>query len=188
MKFVKTPFAGVYVIEPGWIEDERGFFAEWYNKKDFESVGIRDLFIQDNHSGSSKGVLRGLHYQCGPKAQGKLVRVVSGEIFDVVVDIRLDSPTFGQWLSETLSAENKKMIYVPTGFAHGFCATQDDTQVLYKVTEFYSPQHERGIRWNDPQLKIRWPDLGREYAISAKDRENPTWETVLKRLDGEGGP
>lgn len=178
MKFTKTRIKGLFIIEPRFQRDERGFFMEFYNKRDFESHGIHADFVQDNLSGSSRGVLRGLHYQKGPAAQGKLVRVARGEIYDVVVDMRSDSPTFGQWMGEFLSADNQKMICVPPGFAHGFCVMEDKTEVLYKVTAFYSPADEGGVLWSDPTLAITWPDLGTDYIISPRDRKNPTWNSI----------
>src|SRR3989344_3941939 len=153
----------VVMVEPVRRGDERGFFTEFYSRREFAAQGIEAEFVQDNHSGSSLGVVRGLHYQVEPMAQGKLVRVLAGEIFDVVVDIRPRSPTFGQWIGEYLSAENRRMLYIPAGFAHGFCAVRDGTEVLYKATAFYSPAHEKSIRWDDPALGIRWPQLAVPY-------------------------
>ncbi|HXV18780.1 MAG TPA: dTDP-4-dehydrorhamnose 3,5-epimerase [Candidatus Omnitrophota bacterium] len=173
MKFSKTRIPDVVVIEPVVYGDARGFFLENYRRDVFSKNGIPAEFVQDNHSLSQKGILRGLHYQAAPKAQGKLVRCVRGMVFDVAVDIRKGSPTFGQWISEVLSAENKKMIYIPAGFAHGFLSLENDTEVLYKTTDFYSPEHERGIAWNDPALGILWPETGVKPVLSEKDKKFP---------------
>lgn len=147
----------VILVEPKVFRDERGFFLEAYKYSEFSAFGIKAPFVQDNHSRSCKGVLRGLHYQNPPKAQGKLVRVIVGEIFDVAVDIRKGSPTYGRWVGVRLSAEGKEMVYIPPGFAHGFCVLSDIAEVIYKVTEEYAPECEAGIIWNDPQIGIRWP-------------------------------
>ena len=171
----------VLLISPEVFRDARGFFLESYNHAQFTAAGIPEMFVQDNHSRSAKGALRGLHFQRDPMAQGKLVRVIRGDIFDVVVDIRPESPTFGQWLGESLSAESMRMLYVPPGFAHGFLALQDGTEVLYKVTQPYSPPHDGGIIWNDPTLKIAWPDLGAPYLVSDKDRAHPRLREALTR-------
>lgn len=179
MKFLKTGLEGVTLIEPAVHSDGRGFFLESYHKKVFADNGIGAEFVQDNHSRSARGVLRGLHYQVEPAAQGKLVRVTNGEIYDVVVDLRRASRTFGRWIAERLSAANRRMLWVPAGLAHGYCALEEGTEVQYKVTAFYSPAHERGIAWNDPGLAIEWPDLGMEYLISEKDRRYPTFDAVF---------
>ena len=148
----------IKIITPQVFGDDRGYFFESYNAgKLADTAGITESFVQDNQSRSAKGVLRGLHYQLNPKAQGKLVRVLQGEIFDVAVDIRKDSPTFGQWIGEVISAENKKQIWVPTGFAHGFLTLSDTAEILYKTTDFWSPEHERAIKWDDADLGIEWP-------------------------------
>ncbi len=173
MRFKPARIPEVKLIEPDLNKDSRGFFLESYNQKIFAENGIAVDFVQDNHSCSARGTLRGLHYQVEPRAQGKLVRVIKGAIFDVAVDIRRASATFGHWVGERLDAELKRMIYIPPDFAHGFCALEDDTEVLYKVTNFYSPEHQKGIIWNDPDMGIKWPDLGCEFGLSAKDRENP---------------
>lgn len=158
MKIVETKLPDVFVIEPKVFGDERGFFFESFNEQVFrEGTGTNLPFVQDNHSKSVKGVLRGLHYQLPPKAQGKLVRVVQGEVFDVAVDIRKGSATFGQWVGETLSADNKKQLWIPPGFAHGFLTLSDTAEFLYKTTDTWSPEHERAIVWNDPTLNIEWP-------------------------------
>ena len=156
MKFIPTAIADVILVEPKVFDDARGFFMESWNKRAFFQAGIPGHFVQDNHSRSAKGVLRGLHYQI-KQAQAKLVRVIVGEIFDVAVDIRKSSPTFGKVVTVTLSAENKQTLWVPTGFAHGFYVTSEHAEVIYKTTDFYAPEHERVLLWNDPALAIRWP-------------------------------
>jgi dTDP-4-dehydrorhamnose 3,5-epimerase len=158
MRIINTRLAGVKLIEPTVFYDERGSFFESFNQKYFEAaVGQTVNFIQDNHSKSIKGVLRGLHYQLAPQAQGKLVRVVQGEVFDVAVDIRESAPTFGQWIGKVLSCENKRQLWIPAGFAHGFLTLSEEAELIYKTTNFYSPTHERMISWNDPTLAIKWP-------------------------------
>ena len=168
MRFISTTIPDVIVIEPKVFADERGFFLESYQKRLFSEAGIPFDFIQDNHSKSQQGVLRGLHYQI-QQAQGKLVRVITGEIFDVAVDIRKHSPTFGKWVGDYLSAENKKMLWVPAGFAHGFYVTSPTAEVLYKTTDYYAPQWERSIIWNDPTVNIDWPIDGITPILSQKD-------------------
>lgn len=155
--FNKCEIPGLVIIEPRAFADDRGFFLESYKKSDFVKNGIEAEFLQDNHSLSSKGVLRGLHFQYPPYAQAKLVRVIQGAIWDVAVDIRKDSPTFKKWLGVELSGENKKMFYIPEGFAHGFVALTDDVHLLYKCSNEYSPVHDAGIMWNDPELAVGWP-------------------------------
>ena len=158
MKAVSLTIPGIILLEPKVFCDGRGYFFESFNQKTFEDIiGLSPKFVQDNHSNSTKGVLRGLHYQLPPKAQGKLVRVIQGEIFDAVVDIRKESPTFGQWLGEKLSAYNKKQLWIPPGFAHGFLILSETADVLYKATEFYTPECEQCIAWNDPDIGIEWP-------------------------------
>ncbi len=170
MKVHRTAIPDVLLIEPKVFEDKRGFFFESYNQKVFKEKGIDVTFVQDNHSRSRKWVLRGLHYQiCMPQA--KLVRVVVGKIFDVAVDIRRSSPTFGKWVGVELSAENKKQLYIPEGFAHGFLVLSDWAEVLYKTTNFYSPECDRTIIWNDPILNIAWPLNGQSPVLSDKDRK-----------------
>jgi dTDP-4-dehydrorhamnose 3,5-epimerase len=170
MKVAATKIPGLLIIEPRVFGDERGFFFESFNEKAFaEATGVQPSFVQDNHSKSAKGVLRGLHYQLPPKAQGKLVRVVQGEVFDVAVDIRKDSPTYGQWVGEVLSADNKKQLWIPPGFAHGFLTLSDTAEFLYKTTDYWSPEHERAILWNDAMLKIDWPLNGLTPQLAAKD-------------------
>lgn len=157
MKVTDTKIPDVKIIEPDVFEDERGFFFESFNQQRFEeAVGYSVTFAQDNHSKSSRGVLRGLHYQLPPKAQGKLVRVVQGEVFDVAVDIRKSSPAFGQWIGEILSAENKKQLWIPAGFAHGFVTLSETAEFLYKTTDYYAPEYERCIRWDDENIAIDW--------------------------------
>ena len=173
MKFTKLAIPDLVLIEPRVIEDSRGFFYESYRAIDFEKNGICENFVQDNFSRSQKGVLRGLHYQIEPKAQAKLIRVTRGEVFDVAVDIRPNSKTFGKHVSLVLSEENKKALFVPKGFAHGFLVLKDGTEFQYKVSDYYSPEHEFGIKWDDPSLGIPWPNLGMRYTLSEKDRKNP---------------
>ncbi|MFB6367617.1 dTDP-4-dehydrorhamnose 3,5-epimerase [Paenibacillus elgii] len=173
MKLTKTKFEGVLLIEPVVFGDSRGFFMESYNEeKFFKETGVQYSFRQDNQSLSAEvGTLRGLHYQLNPKAQTKLVRVVSGAIYDVVVDIRKSSPTFGQWMGFILSSFNKRQLLVPKGFAHGFCTLVPNTEVFYKVDEYYSPEHDRGVLWNDPALAIDWPTSA--PILSEKDQRHP---------------
>ncbi|MEM9484825.1 MAG: dTDP-4-dehydrorhamnose 3,5-epimerase [Cyanobacteria bacterium P01_F01_bin.116] len=169
MNVIATTLPDVFIIEPQVFGDERGFFYESYNHQAFvDNLGITQQFVQDNHSCSAKNVLRGLHYQI-QQPQGKLVRVVVGAIFDVAVDIRKQSPTFGQWISCTLTAENKQQLWVPPGFAHGFLVLSDAAEVLYKTTDYHAPQHERSILWNDPDLAINWP-LESTPTLSTKDK------------------
>ena len=171
MQVTKLSIPEVILIEPRVFADERGFFYESFNHENFEdATGVKTKFIQDNQSQSKKGVLRGLHYQLPPKAQGKLVRVVRGEAFDVAVDIRKNSPTFGRWVGEFLSEENRKQLWIPPGFAHGFMAMQDGTEFLYKTTDSYSKENERSIIWNDPDINIKWPESSK-INVSEKDKE-----------------
>ncbi|MGI9301942.1 MAG: dTDP-4-dehydrorhamnose 3,5-epimerase [Gammaproteobacteria bacterium] len=171
MKFEPTKVPDVIVVEPDVAGDERGFFMETWQAKRFAEGGIASQFVQDNHSRSTQGTLRGLHYQI-EQPQGKLVRVVFGEIYDVAVDIRRSSPTFGNWVGEVLSAENRKMLWVPPGFAHGFYVLSNTAEFVYKCTDFYAPEHERTIMWNDPDLAISWPLAGdAEPRLSRKDAE-----------------
>ena len=167
MKTTKLRIEGLLLIEPKVFGDARGFFVETYNAKRYAEVGLADQFVQDNLSFSARGVLRGLHFQ-EPCGQGKLVSVLQGEVYDVAVDIRLGSPTFGQWLGVTLNGENKHQFYVPPGFAHGFVATRDDTFFSYKCTQLYQPENEGSILWNDPALGIPWPVA--EPSLAAKDK------------------
>ena len=160
MNVIKTAIPDVLIFEPKVFGDERGFFFESFNHKLFEeAVGYPVNFVQDNHSKSSKGVLRGLHYQLPPHAQGKLVRCVAGEVFDVAVDIRKSSPTFGQWVGVHLSGENKRQLWIPEGFAHGFFTISETAEFIYKTTNYYSPKHERSILWNDKEININWGEI-----------------------------
>lgn len=168
MEFVPTALPDVVMIKPKVFEDPRGFFMETYREDRFTSGGISQRFVQENHSASGMGVLRGLHYQIR-QTQGKLVRVLSGEIFDVAVDIRRSSPTFGQWVGIILSAENKNQLWIPGGFAHGFFVISDRAEVVYKVTDYYAPEWERSILWNDPKIAIEWPLNGIDPILSQKD-------------------
>jgi dTDP-4-dehydrorhamnose 3,5-epimerase len=168
MKIIPTAIPDVLLIEPQVFGDSRGFFLESYNARQFEALtGLEVTFVQDNHSRSIKNVLRGLHYQIR-MPQGKLVRVICGVVFDVAVDIRRSSPTFGKWVGEWLSAENKKQMWVPPGFAHGFLVLSEVAELLYKATDYYAPEHERCIQWNDPDLNIQWPITGQPL-VSEKD-------------------
>ncbi|OQX96402.1 dTDP-4-dehydrorhamnose 3,5-epimerase [candidate division KSB1 bacterium 4572_119] len=176
-QFRKLSIPEVILIEPAIFKDDRGFFLESYKKSEFKVNGILPEFVQDNHSRSSKGVLRGLHYQKAPKAQGKLVRVLNGEIFDIAVDIRIGSPTFGKWVGEVLSEEKGNMLYIPPGFAHGFSVLTDIADIFYKVTTEYSKEHDSGIIWNDPQLNIDWKIS--TPVLSEKDKKLP----LLKSAD-----
>ena len=170
MNVIKPAIPEVFIFEPNVFGDARGFFFESFSQKIFEeAVGKKIDFVQDNHSQSQKGVLRGLHYQLDPHAQGKLVRCIEGEVFDVAVDIRKHSATFGQWVGAVLSAENKRQLWIPEGFAHGFLTLSDTAQFVYKATNYYAPQSERCIIWNDPQINIEWPEAG-QVQLSAKDQ------------------
>lgn len=176
MKVIDTAIQDVKIVEPTVYEDERGFFFESFNQKDLEqAIGRKVDFVQDNHSKSVEGVLRGLHYQISPHAQGKLIRVVHGEVFDVAVDIRKSSPTFGHWVGENLSAENKRQIWIPEGFAHGFLTLSETAEVLYKTTSYYSSPHERCIIWNDSILSIDWPRAIIPM-LSEKDQKGKAFE------------
>ena len=177
--FIKTSIEGVTIIEPTVFGDQRGYFMETYSKRDFAEGGIDVDFVQDNESRSRKGVLRGLHFQ-KKNPQGKLVRVIEGEVFDVAVDLRKNSPTFGKWEGVVLSAENKKQFYIPEGFAHGFVVLSETAAFVYKCTRFYDPKDEGGLMWNDPAVGIKWPvGDGFEPLLSEKDTKNP----LLKDLD-----
>ncbi len=167
-KKLPTSLPGVFVLEPRVFGDERGFFFESYNSRAMEAVGIVEPFVQDNHSCSRRNVLRGLHYQV-KQPQGKLVRVAEGEILDVAVDLRRSSTTFGRWEAVRLSGDNKRMLWIPPGFAHGFYVTSEKAHVLYKATDFYAPEHERTLTWNDPDVNIKW-ELKGEPIVSAKDQ------------------
>lgn len=174
MKVLPTALPEVLRIEPQVHTDERGFFCESFNRRAFQQATGLDLdFVQDNHSRSVRGVLRGLHHQLPPRAQGKLVRVVRGTVFDVAVDIRRTSPTFGRWVGEELSEDNHRQLWIPPGFAHGFLVLSDVADVLYKTTDYHAPDLERSIAWNDPTLDIRWPATGLPPRLSARDAEAP---------------
>lgn len=174
-EFIKTDIPDVILVKPKVFCDNRGFFMETYKKSDFESAGIDTDFVQDNHSKSIKGVLRGLHYQKEPFAQGKLVRCIRGKIFDVAVDIRKGSPTFGKWVGYELSEENKLMLWIPKGFAHGFLTLSEEAEVVYKVSGGeYNPDYDAGIRWDDPDIGINWPiEMVEEVLLSEKDKNLP---------------
>lgn len=168
IKKIATSLPGVFILEPRVFGDQRGFFLESYNERVFRELGIGERFVQDNHSSSMKNVLRGLHYQI-KHAQGKLIRVIEGEILDVAVDLRRSSPAFGKWEAVRLSGENKRMLWIPAGLAHGFLVISNTAHVMYKTTDYYSPEHERTLAWNDPDLKIEW-QLEAEPTVSAKDQ------------------
>ena len=177
--FIETKIKDLYIIEPKVFGDNRGYFMESYSQKDFEEAGLTMKFVQDNESKSRKGVLRGLHFQT-KHTQGKLVRVTQGEVWDVAVDLRKGSPTFGQWVGVFLSEENKRQFYVPEGFAHGFVVTSDEAVFNYKCTDFYAPEYDSGLLWNDPEVGIEWPLEGiEEILLSEKDKKQKT----LKELD-----
>ncbi len=171
-KFSRLEIPDVILVEARSLGDERGFFMETFKESAFVANGIDSRFVQDNYSHSIKGVLRGLHYQLNPKAQVKLVNVLKGEIFDVAVDIRKGSPTYGKWVGDVLSEHNHRMLYVPVGFAHGFCVLSDEADVLYKASEEYTPEYERGIVWNDPEIAIKWP--ADKPLVLKKDSSLPT--------------
>ena len=177
MKFTPLAIPDVFLIEPKVFGDARGFFLESFRQDLFnQATGTNFEFIQDNHSRSSKGVLRGLHYQLPPHAQGKLVRVISGAVFDVAVDIRRSSPTFGQWVGAELSAENHHQLWIPPGFAHGFVVLSDIADLVYKTTAYYAPESDRGLLWNDPDIAIAWPQLDTAFSLSEKDRHQPAFK------------
>ncbi len=174
MKVTKTAIDGVLVLEPKVFGDDRGFFKESFSQRLFdEAVGSHVEFVQDNHSRSVKGVLRGLHYQLPPHAQGKLVRVTQGSVFDVAVDVRRSSPTFGQWVGFELSAQNHRQMWIPPGMAHGFLVTSETADFLYKTTDYYAPKSEGAVRWDDPAIGVEWPQLGSAPTLSAKDIAAP---------------
>jgi len=183
-KFTKAPIPGILTIEPTVNSDHRGFFMEYYNKESFAENGFKDLFVQDNHSRSKKGVLRGLHFQLNPHPMGKLIKVVKGRVFDVGVDVRKGSPTFGKWFGGVLSGDDHKMFYFPPGFAHGFLAIGDDNEVLYKCTGVYNVQSERALLWNDPDIGIKWPlNEVADVILSDKDKVNPKLKDVQTNID-----
>lgn len=178
MKVETTPLEGVLLITPKVFGDDRGFFMETYNSAKTVDKGVPEIFVQDNHSRSSKGVLRGMHFQY-PQWQGKLVRAIAGEIFDVAVDVRAGSATFGEWFGVFLNDENKQQLYVPPGFAHGFCVTSDIADVAYKCTSDYQPQQDTGIRWDDPEIGIKWPV--KDPILSEKDCVLPLLKDIVPR-------
>ena len=179
-KFTFTPLSipDVILVEPKLFEDSRGYFVETYNQKDFEEAGIKENFVQDNFSFSKKGVIRGLHFSKSPHETVKLVRCISGEILDVAVDVRPNSPTFGKWVSEILSSDNRKMLFIPKGFAHGFCALSDTVEIVYKVNDYYFPESEQGIIYNDRDLAINWPIS--DPIMSDKDKILPSFKDLFR--------
>jgi len=179
MRVIPTRLPDVKIIEPRVFPDERGFFYESYNQRAYAAQGLNDVFVQDNHSRSTRDTLRGLHYQVNP-GQVKLVRVAVGAVWDVAVDVRFGSPTFGQWVGVEISAENKRQLYVPVGFAHGFCVLSDVAEFLYKVTTFYSPPDERGIAWDDPDLAIAWPVAA--PLLSPRDQQHPRLRDIAREF------
>jgi dTDP-4-dehydrorhamnose 3,5-epimerase len=178
---IDTTLPDVWILRPRVINDRRGFFMESYNQRALAEIGIRDHFVQDNHSRSSRGVLRGLHYQLG-RPQAKLVRVTRGSVFDVAVDVRRGSPNFGRWVGVELSADNHRMLYVPRGFAHGLLVLSESTDVQYKCSDFFAPQEERGVAWNDPSIGIQWPLDDLEPILSDRDR---AWCTLDEMADSD---
>ena len=179
--FIKTPIEGVTVIEPTVFGDNRGYFMETYQYEDFKAAGLDMVFVQDNQSKSKKGVLRGLHYQTR-NPQGKLVRVIKGEVYDVAVDLRQNSETFGKYFGVLLSEENKKQFYIPEGFAHGFLVLSDEAEFVYKCTNYYDPTSEAGLMWNDPDIGIEWPVKdGMEIILSEKDKVHPSFKEYCKK-------
>ncbi|CUA91558.1 MULTISPECIES: dTDP-4-dehydrorhamnose 3,5-epimerase [Comamonas] len=177
MKVVPTAIPEIKLFKPTIHRDGRGLFVESFRQDIFnQATGTNHEFIQDNHSRSSKGVLRGLHYQLPPHAQGKLVRVISGAVFDVAVDIRRSSPSFGQWVGAELSAENHHQLWIPPGFAHGFVVLSDTADLVYKATAYYAPESDRGLLWNDPDIAIAWPQLDIDFSLSEKDQHQPAFK------------
>lgn len=177
--FTETEIGGVFIIEPRVFGDERGYFMETYNKADFHKAGINNEFVQDNQSKSRKGVLRGLHFQ-KQYPQAKLVRVTKGEVYDVAVDLRKSSPTYGKYVGVVLSAERKNMFLIPRGFAHGFLVLSDEAEFVYKCDEFYHPEDEGGIMWDDPSIGIEWPEIDTPLIMSIKDQNLKTWSEVMQ--------
>jgi dTDP-4-dehydrorhamnose 3,5-epimerase len=184
-QFERLEIPDVVMIEPRIFRDERGFFMETYKYSDFAAFGIKESFIQDNHSKSCRGALRGLHYQNPPKAQVKLVRAIAGEIFDVAVDIRRGSPTYGRWVGARISADDMRMLFIPAGFAHGFLALSDAAEVLYKTTDEYSPENEAGIIWSDPEIGIKWP--AKMPIVSPRDARWPRLAEAVNAFVYQGG-
>lgn len=180
LKVTPTELPEVLILEPGVFGDARGFFMESFNQREFDqAVGRHVAFVQDNHSRSAKGVLRGLHYQLPPHAQGKLVRVASGRVFDVAVDVRRSSPRFGRWAGVELSVENRRQMWVPSGFAHGFLVLSESADFLYKTTEYYAPGSEAAVRWDDPDIAVRWPLEAARPSLSSKDMAAPSLREAL---------
>ena len=184
LTFEKTKIDGVFIITPKVFGDERGYFMETYSEKDFKEAGLNYTFVQDNQSSSKKGVLRGLHFQ-KLHPQAKLVRVLKGEVFDVAVDLRENSPTYGQWVGEVLSEENKKQLLIPRGFAHGFLVLSDTAEFAYKCDDFYHPEEEGGIIYNDEDVNIEWPAIDAEYILSEKDQKHPGLKAANIKFKGE---
>ena len=184
LTFEKTKIDGVFIITPQVFGDERGYFMETYSEKDFKEAGLNYTFVQDNQSSSKKGVLRGLHFQ-KLHPQAKLVRVLKGEVFDVAVDLRENSPTYGQWVGEVLSEENKKQLLIPRGFAHGFLVLSDTAEFAYKCDDFYHPEEEGGIIYNDEDVNIEWPAIDAEYILSEKDQKHPGLKAANIKFKGE---
>ncbi|MBR2659676.1 dTDP-4-dehydrorhamnose 3,5-epimerase [Candidatus Saccharibacteria bacterium] len=184
LTFEKTKIDGVFIITPRVFGDERGYFMETYSEKDFKEAGLNYTFVQDNQSSSKKGVLRGLHFQ-KLHPQAKLVRVLKGEVFDVAVDLRENSPTYGQWVGEVLSEENKKQLLIPRGFAHGFLVLSDTAEFAYKCDDFYHPEEEGGIIYNDEDVNIEWPAIDAEYILSEKDQKHPGLKAANIKFKGE---
>ena len=178
MKVIETEIAGVKIIEPDVFGDARGWFCETYNEERYRKAGIENVFVQDNESFSSKGVVRGLHWQAAPHTQAKMVRVIQGAVWDVAVDIRKGSPTFGKHVAVTLSGENRKQFYIPRGFAHGFIVLEDNTLFSYKCDNLYCPASERGMRFDDPALGIKWPDVVSTVVLSDKDKQLPLFAAI----------
>ena len=183
MKVEKTRIDDVWIFKPSVFEDERGLFIETFKRSEFKEVGIEEDFVQDSYSRTCKNVLRGLHYQNNPKAMGKLITCIHGKVFDVAVDIRKGSPTFGKWVGVELSEKNRHIVYIPPGFAHGFVALSERADLLYKMTEEYSKEHDRGILWNDPDINIQWPV--KEPLLSEKDKNNPPLKAADNNLTSD---
>ena len=181
MDLITTNISEVKLLQPRCFEDKRGLFFETYNQRRFAEIGLNDVWIQDNHSCSAQlGTVRGMHYQTAPVVQAKLIRVIRGSIYDVAIDIRPNSPTRGQYVGVELSAENKLQLYVPKGFAHGFCTLENETEVIYKTTELYSPENENGIRWDDPDVSVNWPVPREQITIVGRDAELPLMREQTK--------
>jgi len=183
----KGPIEGLLVIQPKVFKDSRGYFLETWNERDYKAAGLSTHFVQDNQSKSKRGVLRGLHFQ-SRYPQGKLVRVISGEVFDVAVDLREGSSTFGKWYGVILSGEKQNQLYIPPGFAHGFLVLSDEAVFAYRCTEYYHPEDESGIRWDDCKINIEWPDIGQKPLLSAKDMLLPSFDATRKYFNADGGP